>query len=70
LLKKYAAHDPVQLNRIRRAERLHRQWVDFAEAAIGRRIQGLPIDDYVRSKSGLDMKDEQRKLLNDFIAYE
>jgi len=70
LLRDYVADNPVQLNRIQRAERLHRQWVDFAEAAIMRRAQNLPVEEYVRSKNGLELKDEQRRLLNDFIASE
>lgn len=70
LLKSYAGDDPVQLSRVERAERLHRQWVDYAETAIARRVQNLPIDEYVRSKSGMELKDEQRKLLGDFIASE
>ncbi|MCQ4311344.1 response regulator [Pseudomonas stutzeri] len=70
LLKGYAGDNPVQLSRVERAERLHRQWIDYAETAIARRVQNLPIDEYVRSKSGMELKDEQRKLLGEFIASE
>jgi CheY-like chemotaxis protein/signal transduction histidine kinase len=70
LLKNYASDDPVQLSRVERAERSHRQWIDYAETAIVRRVQNLPVDEYVRSKSGMELKDEQRKLLSDFITSE
>ncbi|WP_181297853.1 response regulator [Pseudomonas sp. Q2-TVG4-2] len=69
-IKQYASGDPVQLGRIERAEQLHAQWVRFAEEAIARRAQDGPILEYIRSQRGLELKEEQRQLLNDFIAHE
>ncbi len=69
-LKEYAEDDEVQLNRIERVGRLHEQWVGFAEEAITRRAAEEAIVEYVRSKQGLELKEEQRRLLNDFIAHE
>jgi CheY-like chemotaxis protein/signal transduction histidine kinase/CHASE3 domain sensor protein len=69
-LEEYASEDPVQLNRAKRIGDLHRQWVEFAEDAIARRAQNEPVVDYVRSQRGLELKEEQRRLLNEFIAYE
>ena len=69
-LKSYASEDPVQLNRAERVGMLHDQWVTFAEEAIFRRAQNQSVVDYVRSKRGLQLKEEQRRLLNEFIAYE
>jgi len=66
----FAGHDPVQLNRVERIARLHKNWVDFAEEAIDRRSRNEPVIGYVQSKQGLEIKEEQRRLLNDFIAYE
>ncbi len=69
-IRRYAEDDPVQLGRIKRVEELHDQWVGFAEEAITRRTRNEPVLDYVRSQRGLELKREQRRLLNDFIAYE
>ncbi|UNG18256.1 response regulator [Stutzerimonas zhaodongensis] len=69
-MSKYAADDPVQLNRVERIGRLHEQWIAFAEEAIDRRALNESVVDYVRSQKGLELKEEQRRLLNDFIAYE
>jgi CheY-like chemotaxis protein/signal transduction histidine kinase len=69
-LRNYVKADPVQLNRVQRVEALHQQWVDFAEAAIERRGRGESVVDYVRSKQGLELKQEQRELLNTLIASE
>ncbi|WP_407293023.1 response regulator [Stutzerimonas zhaodongensis] len=69
-MAEYAGHDPVQLNRVERIARLHDNWVAFAEEAIERRARNEPIVEYVRSKNGLELKEEQRRLLNEFIAYE
>ena len=69
-LREYAAGDPIQLNRVERIGRLHEQWVGFAEEAIARRSRDESIDDYVRSKRGLELKEEQRRQLNEFIAQE
>lgn len=69
-LQQYADDDPVQANRIKSVEHLHGQWVGFAEEAIGRRAQNEPVEEYVRSKRGLELKEEQRQLLNTFIAHE
>ncbi|MGA6098191.1 response regulator [Stutzerimonas marianensis] len=69
-LKQYSAEDSVQLNRAERIGQLHEQWVAFAEEAIARRANDEPVVDYVRGKRGLELKEEQRRLLNEFIAYE
>ena len=69
-LEGYASDDPVQRGRIARVEQLHDQWVDFAEQAIALRAKNEPVVDYVRSRRGLELKEEQRQLLNQFIAYE
>src|SRR5690606_34864147 len=37
---------------------------------IARRAQNEPVVEYVRSQRGLELKEEQRLLLNDFIAHE
>ena len=66
----YASGDPVQLNRVERIGRLHEQWVAFAQEAIDRRAENESVIDYVRSQKGLELKEEQRRLLNDFIAHE
>ncbi|VXC11624.1 response regulator [Pseudomonas sp. 9Ag] len=66
----FAADDPVQLNRVERIGRLHEQWIAFAGEAIERRDQNQPVIDYVRSHRGLELKEEQRRLLNEFIAHE
>ena len=69
-IKGYSSDDPVQRGRVARVEQLHHQWVDFAEQAIARRAKNEPVIDYVRSRRGLELKEEQRQLLNEFIAYE
>ena len=69
-LEDYASDDPVQLSRADRIGQLHRQWVRFAEDAIARRARNEPVEDYVRSQRGLELKEEQRRLLEDFIAHE
>ena len=69
-LADYASDDPVQANRVRRIGELHQQWVEFAEAAIAQRAQGASVVERVRSKRGMDLKEKQRQLLNEFIAYE
>ncbi len=69
-LHDYASDDPVQLNRVQRVRALHQQWLDYASGAIARRGQGETVTEYVRSRRGLELKTEQRQLLNSFIAYE
>ena len=69
-LKEYEGGDPVQLNRVERIGRLHEQWVGFAEEAIARRARGESVVDYVRSRRGLELKEEQRRQLNELIAHE
>ncbi|WP_019339862.1 response regulator [Stutzerimonas stutzeri] len=69
-IEQYAGDDPVQLNRVERVAQLHDLWVAFAEVAIARRARNEPITEYVRSKEGLELKEEQRRLLDEFIAYE
>jgi len=70
LIADYAADDPVQLNRVERLGRLHEQWIAFSEEAIARRARNESVVEYVRSQEGLKLKEEQRRLLNEFIAYE
>jgi len=70
LMRKYAAEDAEQLERIERLVMLHSQWLVFAEDLIGQRGQGLSIIEEVQSKRGLELKEDQRRLLNDFIARE
>lgn len=70
LMRKYAAEDAEQLERIERIAMLHSQWLVFAEDLIGQRGQGLSIIEEVQSKRGLELKEDQRRLLNDFIARE
>lgn len=69
-IRQYASEDPVQSRRVERIGELHNQWVGFAEEAIARRAQNEPVVEYVRSQRGLELKEEQRLLLNDFIAHE
>ena len=69
-LHDYASDDPVQLNRVQRVRALHQQWLDYSNGAIARRGQGETVTEYVRSRRGLELKTEQRQLLNSFIAYE
>ena len=70
LMRKYAAEDAEQLERIERLVMLHSQWLVFAEDLIAQRGQGLSIIEEVQSKRGLELKEDQRRLLNDFIARE
>lgn len=73
LMRKYSAEDAEQLERVERVERiamLHSQWLAFAEDLIGQRGQGLSVIEDVQSKRGLELKEDQRRLLNDFIARE
>ena len=69
-LDEYARDTPVQLGRVERLKQLHGQWLAYSEEAIARRARNEPVIEYVRSKRGLDLKEEQRQLLNDIIAYE
>ena len=69
-LADYASDNPVQANRVKRIGVLHGQWVEFAESAIAQRARGESVADLVRSKHGMELKEKQRQLLNDFIAYE
>lgn len=69
-LRDYVSDDPIQLNRVQRVEALHRQWLDFSAVAIEQRGRGESVNDYIRSQRGLDLKQEQRQLLNDIIAHE
>ncbi|WP_278379113.1 MULTISPECIES: response regulator [Stutzerimonas] len=70
LMRDYSAEDAEQLERIERIAMLHSQWLVFAEDLIGQRGQGLSIIEEVQSKRGLELKEDQRRLLNDFIARE
>jgi len=66
----YARDNPVQANRIKRIGELHGQWIEYAEAVIAQRARGESVIEAVRSKRGLELKEKQRQLLNEFIAYE
>ena len=70
LMRKYSAEDAEQLERVERIAMLHSQWLAFAEDLIGQRGQGLSVIEDVQSKRGLELKEDQRRLLNDFIARE
>jgi CheY-like chemotaxis protein/signal transduction histidine kinase/CHASE3 domain sensor protein len=70
LMRKYSAEDAEQLERVERIAMLHSQWLAFAEDLIGQRGQGLSVIEEVQSKRGLELKEDQRRLLNDFIARE
>jgi CheY-like chemotaxis protein/signal transduction histidine kinase len=70
LMRDYSAKDAEQLERIERIAMLHSQWLAFAEDLIAQRGQGLSIVEEVQSKRGLELKEDQRRLLNDFIARE
>lgn len=70
LMRKYSAEDAEQLERVERVAMLHNQWLAFAEDLIGQRGQGLSVIEDVQSKRGLELKEDQRRLLNDFIARE
>ncbi|MBK3866109.1 response regulator [Pseudomonas stutzeri] len=70
LMRDYSADDPEQLERVERTAMQHAQWLNFAEQVIAQRGQGLSIIEDVQSKRGLELKEDQRRLLNDFIARE
>ena len=42
--------------------------MEFADTAIARRARDEPITDYIRSQRGMELKQEQRRLLYEFIA--
>ncbi len=69
-LRDYAKDDPVQADRARRISELHRNWLEFSEQLIARRARGESVVEAVSSKRGLEMKEQQRRLLSEFIAYE
>ena len=69
-LADYAEHDPVQLNRVQRVLALQNEWDEFAETVILQRAQGGDITEHVRGRRGLELKQEQRRLLHEFIASE
>ncbi|WP_278349555.1 response regulator [Stutzerimonas kunmingensis] len=70
LMRDYSAEDAEQLERVERIAMLHSQWLVFAEDLIAQRAQGQSIIEDVQSKRGLELKEDQRRLLNDFIARE
>jgi len=70
LMRDYSADDAEQLERVERIAMLHSQWLVFAEDLIAQRAQGQSIIEDVQSKRGLELKEDQRRLLNDFIARE
>ncbi|WP_278413376.1 response regulator [Stutzerimonas kunmingensis] len=70
LMRDYSADDAEQLERVERIAMLHSQWLVFAEDLIAQRAQGQSVVEDVRSKRGLELKEDQRRLLNDFIARE
>lgn len=70
LMRDYSAEDAEQLERVERIAMLHSQWLVFAEDLIAQRAQGQSIVEDVQSKRGLELKEDQRRLLNDFIARE
>lgn len=67
-LAEYTSANPVQLDRIERVITLQNEWVTFAESVIHQRSLGEDIAEHVRSKRGLELKQEQRRLLYEFIA--
>lgn len=67
-LEEYAQDNLPQLNRIRRVLALQNEWNDFAESAIARRADGEDLSEHVRGRRGLELKQEQRRLLQEFIA--
>lgn len=69
-LKEYSRDDPLQMARLQKIEAAHRLWLTFAEEGITRRTAGEPIVDYVRTRRGLDLTDQRRTLLNEYIAAE
>jgi len=70
LMRDYSADDAEQLERVERIAMLHSQWLVFAEDLIAQRAQGQSVVEDVQSKRGLELKEDQRRLLNDFIARE
>ncbi|WP_312946587.1 response regulator [Stutzerimonas kunmingensis] len=70
LMRDYSAEDAEQLERVERIAMLHSQWLVFAEDLIAQRAQGQSVVEDVQSKRGLELKEDQRRLLNDFIARE
>lgn len=69
-LKRYAGNNPLQLSRIQKVEAAHHLWLTFAEEGIARRSAGESIVEYVRTRRGLDLTNQRRTLLNEFIATE
>ncbi|AGA85003.1 response regulator [Stutzerimonas stutzeri] len=69
-LKVYAGSDPLQLSRLEKIDAAHHLWLAFAEEGISRRAAGEPVVDYVRTRRGLDLTNQRRNLLNEFIAEE
>ncbi|WP_120994696.1 response regulator [Stutzerimonas urumqiensis] len=69
-LERFAGDDPAQQQRIRQIRALHLRWVDYAQEAIERRRNGLPIVEYVQSGRGRALVTEMRDLLSEFIATE
>src|SRR5690606_394899 len=67
-LTEYARANPVQLDRVQRVNTLQAEWVVFAEAVIAQRALGEDITEHIRSKRGLELKQEQRRLLYEIIA--
>ncbi len=67
-LTEYASANLVQLDRVRRVVTLQEEWLAFAETVIVHRAQGEDITEHVRSKRGLELKEEQRRLLYEVIA--
>ncbi|HBC02361.1 MAG TPA: two-component system sensor histidine kinase/response regulator [Pseudomonas sp.] len=70
LMRDYSSDDAEQLERVERIAMLHSQWLVFAEDLIAQRAQGQSVVEDVQSKRGLELKEDQRRLLNDFIARE
>ncbi|MCQ4294229.1 response regulator [Pseudomonas stutzeri] len=69
-LKAYARDNALQLSRLDKIDAAHHLWLAFADEGISRRMAGEPIVDYVRTRRGLDLTNQRRGLLNDFIAEE
>lgn len=69
-LKEFAGDNPLQLSRIQKVEAAHHLWLTFAEEGIARRSAGESIVEYVRTRRGLDLTNQRRTLLNEFIATE
>ena len=69
-LKDYARNNPLQLSRVEKVEAAHHLWLNFAEEGISRRMANESVIDYVRSRRGLDLTNQRRNLLNEFVATE